>query len=183
MFILRNLYGEDNQTPKHAANDLKQTTIIEVEDIANLLKALFKVNMYIAHREYFLKIDVPKPSNWWYGYQLGEFQGPGDILCDPTSGIVCDTATDDYIVCNDDGIKMISFEPCVELKFSNLHSDNQLDEEGNLICSVSYDMPMDWNITPVNRELKHSKTNKCIQYNDLYYFYDFNRSWKSTWMR
>ena len=47
----------------------RETTIIEISDIANLLKALFKVNIDIAHREYFLKIDIPEESNWWYGYE------------------------------------------------------------------------------------------------------------------
>lgn len=150
--ILRELYGEDNPTPKSATNDLKQTTMIEIGDIANLIKALFKVNIDIAHREYFLKIDVPEPSNWWYGYQ--------------------------------DGDKWISFEPCVELKFSNLHSDNQLNEEGDLVCTVSNNVtkyPRKWNITPVNRELSYEETgNKCVQYNDFLYCYDYKQKWAST---
>ena len=63
----------------------KQTTVIEISDIENLLKALFKVNIEIAHREYFLKIDVPEPSNWWYGYN----KPPVDIICDGHSDVVC----------------------------------------------------------------------------------------------
>ena len=160
--ILRELYGEDKPTPKarkdsqgNVLPDLKQTTMIEIEDIANLIKALFKVNIDIAHREYFLKIDVPEPSNWWYGYQ--------------------------------DGDKWISFEPCVELKFSNLHSDNQLNEEGDLVCTVSNNVtkyPRKWNITPVNRELSYdSGKNQCVQYNDFYYFHDFNKAWQATYKR
>ena len=160
------MYGEDKPTPKESPNDLKQTTLIEIEDIANLLKALFKVNIDIAHRGYFLKIDVPEPSNWWYGYRVGEFQGPGDILCNTNSPIVCSIDMEDYIVCNDDGVKMVSFEPMVELKFSNLHSDNQLDEEGNLVCTTSSDTatyPNKLKITPVNRELEYSlPANKCV---------------------
>ena len=70
----------------------RETTIIEISDIANLLKALFKVNIDIAHREYFLKIDIPEESNWWYGYE--------EFGC------------------------WYSFEPMVQLKFSNFHSDN-----------------------------------------------------------
>lgn len=159
--ILRDLYGEANKTPKESPNDLKQTTIIEMKDIENVLKALFKVNLDIAHREYFLKIDVPEPSNWWYGYK--------EVSNDET--------------------KWISFEPYVELKFSNLHSDNQLDEEGNLICSVSTNsqgVPVDRDIkiTPVNRELEYNSTsNKCVQYNDIYYCYDFKQDWQSTQKR
>ena len=153
--VLRNLYGVNNQTPKSSPDDLKQTTLIEIQDIANLLKALFKVNIDIAHREYFLKMDVPDASNWWYGYT--------------------------------DSGKWISFEPMVELKFSNFHSDNQLDEEGNLVCTISSNtttFPKDWNITPVNTELKYnSSSNKCVQYNDFYYCYDFKKSWQDTYKR
>ena len=161
VIILRNLYGEDKPTPKESPNDLKQTTIIEMSDIEKLLRALFKVNLDIAHREYFLKIDVPEASKWWYGYQ--------EVSNDET--------------------KWISFEPVVELKFSNLHSDNQLDEEGNLICSVSTNsqgVPVDRDIkiTPVNRELEYNSTsNECVQYNDLYYCYDFEQSWQDTCKR
>lgn len=122
--------------------------MIEISDIANLLKALFKVNIDIAHREYFLKIDVPEASNWWYGYE--------------------------------EGGKWYSFEPEVELKFSNLHSDNQLNDSGELICTTSSTAPKKWNITPVNRELSYSSTNKCVQYNDFKYFYDYCKSWKNT---
>lgn len=158
--ILRDLYNtetETNPTPKSRpeGNDLKQTTIIDITDIDNLLKALFKVNMDIAHREYFLKIDVPEASNWWYGWM--------------------------------DGSNWVSFEPMVELKFSNLHSDNQLDEEENLICTTSTDIghyPNKLNITPVNRELSYdSSKNKSVQYNDFRYFYDYRRSWKGTLQR
>lgn len=154
--ILQELYG--GRTQKAQPNDFRQTTLIEIEDIANLLKALFKVNIDIAHREYFLKIDIPAVSNWWYGYQ------------EVSNGET----------------KWISFEPAVELKFSNLHSDNQIDEEGNLICSVSANsqgVPVERNIkiTPVNRELEYNSTsNKCVQYNDLYYCYDFEQTWTST---
>ena len=75
----------------------------------------------------------------------------------------------------------MSFEPSVELKFSNLHSDNQLNEEGDLICTTSSDTqtyPKKWNITPVNRELSFSNpSNKCVQYNDFMYCYDYKNSW------
>ena len=152
---MRNLYGSgNNSTGKSKPNDLKQTTIIDITDIANLLKALFKVNMDIAHCEYFLKIDVPEASNWWYGWM--------------------------------DGSNWVSFEPVVELKFSNLHSDNQLDEEENLICTTSTDTvhyPNKLNITPVNRELSYSSTNKCVQYNDFKYYYDYCKSWQKTYKR
>jgi hypothetical protein len=39
--------------------------------VADLIKVLFKVNIDIAHREYYLKIDIPEVSDWWYGYKEG----------------------------------------------------------------------------------------------------------------
>lgn len=181
---LRQLYDpvlETNPTPKSKPNDLKQTTMIEIEDISNLLKALFKVNIDIAHREYFLKIDVPDASNWWYGYTTGDVKPY--IVCDSGSQQICYTSSSDNdVVCLDDG-NWISFEPTVELKFSNFHSDNQLDEEGNLVCTTKSrdDIPL---IVPVNRELSFtSEKNECVQYNDIFYCYDYWKAWKGTHKR
>lgn len=36
-------------------NDFEPGTLIEIEDVANLIKALFKINVYIAHDEYYLR--------------------------------------------------------------------------------------------------------------------------------
>ena len=36
--------------------------------MVDLLRALFKVNIHIAHDERYVKVDVPPESNWWYGY-------------------------------------------------------------------------------------------------------------------
>ena len=33
---------------------------MEIDNVALLLKALFKINIDIAHKEYFLKIDIPE---------------------------------------------------------------------------------------------------------------------------
>ena len=60
------------QTVKKCADDFAEMTLIEIEDIDKLLKALFKVNIDIAHREYYLKIDIPEASDWWYGYKEGD---------------------------------------------------------------------------------------------------------------
>lgn len=49
------------------SNDFNTTTWIEIDDVATLIKALLKVNIDIAHREYYLKIDEPNDSAWWYG--------------------------------------------------------------------------------------------------------------------
>lgn len=74
----------------------------------------------------------------------------------------------------------VSFEPTVELKFSNLHSDNQLNDEGNLVCTVQ-DNWSPTNIIPVNREiLNESGRNVNVQYNDFRYLYDYWRSWCGT---
>lgn len=36
-------------------NDFGPGTLIEIGDVANLIKALFKVNVHIAHDEYYLR--------------------------------------------------------------------------------------------------------------------------------
>lgn len=53
-------------------SDFNVRTLIEIGDIQRLLKILFKVNIDIAHREYYLKVDIPEASDWWYGYEDGE---------------------------------------------------------------------------------------------------------------
>ena len=168
--ILRELYGG-----LVSKDDMfKQTTVIEISDIENLLKALFKVNIDIAHREYFLKIDVPEPSNWWYGYR----EPPVDIVCDPNASFVCAELGD--IVCVWGKDMWVSFEPTVELKFSNLHSDNQLNDDGNLVCSIS-DRWIPNGIVPVNREiLNDDARNINVKYSDFRYLYDYWRSWFGT---
>jgi hypothetical protein len=50
----------------------KYLTIIEVQDVIDLLTALFKINIDIAHREYFLKVAVPEKTDWWYGYVVND---------------------------------------------------------------------------------------------------------------
>ena len=160
-------------------------TVIGIGDVANLLKALFKVNIDIAHREYFLKIDVPEASNWWYGYTTGDVNPL--VVCDPKpGGLYCGYEDESDIVCSEPG-KWFSFEPMVELKFSNLHSDNQIDEEGNLICTTSDDTeryPNKLSITPVNRELSFSKRdNNSVQFNNMLYCYDYWMSWRGTHKR
>lgn len=55
----------------HVDNDFDIVTLIEVSDISNLVKALFKINIDIAHREYYLKVEVQDDVDWWYGYKDG----------------------------------------------------------------------------------------------------------------
>lgn len=43
--------------------------MIEIGDVELLLSALLKINIDIAHREWFLKIDIPEETNYWYGYR------------------------------------------------------------------------------------------------------------------
>ena len=57
-----------NIATKWEADDFDRMTLLEIGDVSNLLKALFKVNLHIAHSEYFLKKDLPGQSDWWYGY-------------------------------------------------------------------------------------------------------------------
>ena len=102
-----------------------------------------KINIDIAHREYFLRLDVPNDSSWWYGY-IGE--------------------------------KYISFEPCVEYKFSNMHASNQLKDDGKLIC-CSGEEDIERTIVPVNRELMNDLNSN--HYNEYLYHYDYSNSLKS----
>lgn len=141
---------------KSKTDDFSPLTLLEIEDIANLIKALLKINIDIAHREYFLKIDIPmfKESGteewgWWYGYKNGS--------------------------------DWISFEPTVEFKFSNFHAANQVDN-GKLICTVSgtnagVDPSNMW-IIPVNRELLSdaNTVHNAKQFNDFWYYYDYKNS-------
>jgi hypothetical protein len=179
---------------KHEDGDFDVMTLIEIEDVANLIKALFKINIDIAHKEYYLKVDIPDGYGWWYGYQKGEL---GEILCDPSSPIVCPMVLcevegdvvygntgkivcedDSQIVCGSGDFKVVSFEPTVEFKFSNFHAINQV-ENGKLVCTVSGDNalehPMKMWITPVNRELLHDAKDvrRAVQYNDFWYYYDY----------
>lgn len=55
--------------PYHEDDDFEINSVLEIQDIANLIKGLFKVNIDIAHREYFLKFDIPNDSDWWYGHK------------------------------------------------------------------------------------------------------------------
>lgn len=123
---------------KFATSTFRQMSLMEISDIDLLVKALFKVNVDIAHRECFVKVNIAEPSDWWYGYV--------------------------------DGDRWISFEPTVEFKFSNLHSENQV-HDGKLFCTVDsqVDRPTP-RIAPVNRELLEDGG---VQYSDLDYFYDY----------
>ena len=99
-----------------------------------------KINIDIAHREYFLRLDVPNDSSWWYGYIVEKY---------------------------------ISFEPCVEYKFSNMHASNQL-KDGKLICCSGEDIER--TIVSVNRELMNDLNSN--HYNEYLYYYDYSNSLK-----
>lgn len=170
----------------------QQSSLMEIGDISLLLKALFKVNLDIAHKEYYLKTCMPDNQGWWYGYQKGEL---GQIICDPAAETICGTQSQvvcevgsqlvcdyaDQVVCNNDlqvvcggGFPvLVSFEPSVEFKFSNLHAANQV-VNGRLLCTVDDDNPpTDAQIVPVNRELLND--NRAIHYNEYLYCYDYAR--------
>lgn len=113
-------YGEDfselTKCPyinllSRATNDFAPLKMIEIGDVELLLSALFKINIDIAHKEWFLKIDIPEATDYWYGY------------------------SEEYVEDNQTKTKWISFEPTVEYKFCNLHAANQV-ENGGLICSI-----------------------------------------------
>lgn len=92
-------------------NDFSETTLIQIGDIEILLNALFKINIDIAHKEYFLKVELPNDTNWWYGYNMRtnvpiqcdtvqlDLSQKNEIICDEviceqngqSEDIVCDT--------------------------------------------------------------------------------------------
>lgn len=125
------------------------------------------------------------------------------IVCPPPSQVICNPEEESQsytticegqgstVICNDTSLdgseivykdsaypfktKWISFEPTVELKFSNLHAANQV-VDGKLVCTV--DRSKDgWkdgefpSIVPINRDL--AKDNMGIHYNDFLYCYDY----------
>ena len=87
-------------------------TLMEIDDISNLLKALFKINIDIAHREYFLKVDIADASDRWYGEKVGHESGEDNIVCIDINNIVClddttgngvgESANSDDIICTPD---------------------------------------------------------------------------------
>ena len=164
------------------ASDFNRLRLIEIMDVVNLIKALFKINLDIAHREYYLKIDVPEVSNWWYGYH-----GIDDIVCDETAQIICydneSQLNGSQIVCESNSV-WVSFEPTVEFKFSNFHCENQIEND-RLMCTVkganANAYPDNMWITPVNRELLTDASAGGIHYNDFWYYYDYEKSLAGMW--
>ena len=171
--LLVDMYGEP--TGKEQENDFRQLSIMDIRDVENLLNALFKINLDIAHKEYFLKIDVPEPSNWWYGYTTGSdimCIGEGDkVVCEQAGSedkIVCERPDDSQVWHNPNDKKWISFEPTIELKFSNFHAANQVQGDRLICTSGEY---AQGRICPVNVEITG------VQYNDFHYFYDYKKEW------
>ena len=122
---------------------LKPYGIVRITHVVHLMKALFKVNLDIAHKEFFYKNDAPEVTDWWYGYTVGT--------------------------------KWFSFEPTVEVKFSNFHAANQ-PLNGRLICTEDPEAASDFMVHPVNKELEDD--DGAIQYSDIHYFYDYWTSLK-----
>ena len=46
--------------------------------MSNLIKALFKINLHIAHEEYYLKTWIEDKTDWFYGYLIS-----AEIVCQP----------------------------------------------------------------------------------------------------
>lgn len=149
------------------------STIIEISDVVNLIQALLKINIDIAHREYFLKIDIPNDTDWWYGYSWGDDY----IVCHDSESVedgevVCGTGIDQIVCRNEVGMKWVSFEPTIEYKFSNMHASNQV-KDGRLICCCSNATNYEpvGTIVSVNRELMDDDDSN--HYNDYLYHYDY----------
>ena len=68
-------FGEILECPyvqfMEAAKNLKMRnlSLMDISDVMSLIRVLFKINIDIANREYYLKIDVEDGYGWWYGYE------------------------------------------------------------------------------------------------------------------
>ncbi len=143
--------------------DFQPGSLIQIEDVKNLLNALFKINIHIAETEFFFKEWIEDETNWWYGWTV-----PNSLVCNPdTDDIVCEGEEEatSPIIC---GSHWISFEPTVELKFSNLHAANQV-VDGKLICTSNGSVKTP--ISPVNRDLMHDG----CHYSEDWLCYDYKR--------
>ena len=114
-----------------------------------MLKALFKINIDIAHREYYLKVDIPEKSDWWYGYESD-------------GKLVSFEPTVEYKFSNFHALNQVENGKLL----CTVKGDNAKDAELGL-----------W-ITPINRELlEDARTNHAaIHYNDLWYWYDYAKT-------
>lgn len=153
-------------------------TLIEIQDVIDLLNALFKINIDIAHKEYFLKVAIPEKTDWWYGYTLGEDSAEQlPVVCSGSApNVIWRYNESTEVICPGMSMKWISFEPTVEFKFSNLHAANQV-VNGRLVCTVK-DRDDTPHIVPVNRELLDDEG---FQYNDSMYCYDYAKSLEAMW--
>lgn len=137
---------------KQENDDFKWMTHIEIQDVVDLLHALFKINIDIAHREYFLKIDVPEQSDWWYGYRDGEKW----VSFEPTVEFkfsnlhAANQLVNGRLVCT-------------------VKDDNAAPNPTNM-----------W-VKPVNTELLEDAKADGIHYNDINYFYDYRKTLASMW--
>lgn len=131
------------------SNDFETMTLLQIDDISNLLKALFKINIDIAHRECYLKVDIPEKSDWWYGYT----DGSKWISFEPTV---------EY--------KFSNFHAANQVGNGKLIC--------TVTGANAGDSPINMWITPINRDLvEDAKTKaRAIHYNDLYYYYDYKET-------
>ena len=161
-------------------DDFDPGTLLEIEDVSNLLKALFKINVHIAHEEYYLKTWIEDKTDWFYGYLIS-----AEIVCQPNGAqdyIVCRGSPDD-IVCQ--GSQWVSFEPTVEYKFSNFHAANQV-VNGKLVCTVDNNLNESDNpsyrwLIPVNRELLADAHGDSLHFSDFWYYYDYQKTLMGIW--
>lgn len=54
--------------PKEAEDDFSELTLLQSADVVLLVQALFKVNIYIANHERYLKVAKWTDEGFWYGY-------------------------------------------------------------------------------------------------------------------
>ena len=117
-------------------DDFYYGTLLEIEDVAKLFKALFKANIHIANNEFYVKKWLEDETNWWYGYVVDH-------------GIVCENPTQDQIVCEKDGSGSVVCNSSREddfqtydnvVKFPPDGGGDKYNNSGNVVCGEHVDV-------------------------------------------
>jgi len=121
---------------KKSKYDFHYGTLLEIEDVATLFKALFKANIHIADNEFYAKKWLEDETNWWYGYVVDH-------------GIVCENPIQDQIVCEEDGSGSVVCNSSEEddfhtyenvVKFPPDGGGDKYNNSGNVVCGEHVDV-------------------------------------------
>lgn len=137
---------------KRVDDDFKWMTHIEIQDVVDLLHALFKINIDIAHKEYFLKLEQPEKTDWWYGYKDGKKW----VSFEPSIEF-----------------KFSNFHAANQLVNGRLVC--------TVSGKNASETPKNMWVKPVNNELLDDAKEGGIHYSDLNYFYDYRKTLAGMW--